>query len=80
MKEFTGTTHADPETVRKYAEGVGSFDDIAEDRGPREATTFDLLFDAGAFRSRVREMNEVPVGLLGDIAALVDSGEASLIW
>ena len=44
MREYMPTTHADPETIRAYAAGDASFDDIAEDRGPRRMTTLDLPY------------------------------------
>jgi hypothetical protein len=44
MREYMPTTHADPETIRAYAAGDASFDDIAEDRGPKIMTTMDLPF------------------------------------
>jgi len=45
MREYMPTTHADPETIKAYAAGEASFDDIAEDRGVSERTTMDTMSD-----------------------------------
>ncbi len=53
MKEYMPTTGGDPELVSRYAAGELSFDDIAEDRGPRKMTTMDVFIgqinDRGKF-------------------------------
>lgn len=58
MREYMPQTHTDPKVVREYAEGKVGFDEIAEDRGPREATTLDYWFDQDTAARRRRFWDE----------------------
>jgi hypothetical protein len=71
MKEFMPDTHADPALIRAYAEkSVWTHDgeelevqldfyDIAEDRGPREATTLDAVLGPELGRIATKRKSEL---------------------